>query len=184
MREKGWFVIPGKQSGDRSLAEQLKGLDPALAEAAGKSVLDLGCAEGLIALEMAKAGALRVYACDCNPESVEIAKGMRGELPVTFETQNVNVMVELGAAPWRADIVLALAILHKLRDPVRATQFAAAAAGSLLVIRHQGGSKGMIKSKWTVGECDSRAVLEARGFALERECHGPRDELVHYWRRA
>jgi 2-polyprenyl-3-methyl-5-hydroxy-6-metoxy-1,4-benzoquinol methylase len=181
MRSHGWFDLPG-QSGDRTIAEQLKGLEPALAEANGKTVADFGCAEGLIAMEFARAGA-KVRACDCNVEGIQIAKRLEPSLGVSFEVCNVNVLVELGAMLWRSDIVLALAILHKLRDPVKATRFMAAAAGELLVIRHQGGSKGIVRSKWSEASCDSRAVLEECGMRLEGECQGPRDELVHYWRR-
>jgi SAM-dependent methyltransferase len=182
LRSHGWFPIAGRQTGDRTLAEQLRGLEPALAEAKAKTVADFGCAEGLIALEFARAGAT-VRACDCNLESIEIARNLQADMAVRFEVCNLNVLVALGAAAWRSDIVLALAILHKLRDPVRATRFVADAAGELLVIRHQGGSKGVIKSKWSERSCDSAPVLQEHGLRLDRTLPGPRDELVQYWRR-
>lgn len=182
MRSHGWFAIDGFQTGDRTLGEQLRGLEPALAEAKGKTVVDFGSAEGLIALEFARAGAV-VRACDCNPESIEIARALRSDLQASFEVRNLNVEVELGPAAWRSDIVLALAILHKLRAPEKAVRFMAGAARDLLVLRHQGGSRGLITSKWSGGSCDSRAVLEDCGMRLEMERPGPRDELVQYWRR-
>jgi 2-polyprenyl-3-methyl-5-hydroxy-6-metoxy-1,4-benzoquinol methylase len=58
---KGWLSVPGiREHADRTLAEQMLGLDKAVAECKGKRVLDLGCAEGLIGLEFAKAGAVNV----------------------------------------------------------------------------------------------------------------------------
>lgn len=181
MRSHGWFAVPG-QTGDRTLAEQLTGLEYALAEAPGKTVSDFGCAEGLISLEFARAGAT-VRACDANLESIEIAKGLRADLSVSFEALNINMIAELSPKPWRADIVLALAILHKLRIPERGLRFMAAATAGLLVIRHQGGSKGLIRSKHNGNSCESAPILEECGLRIEREVPGPRDELVHYWRR-
>ena len=51
---KGWFVTDGR-AGDRTLAQQLVGLDKINVQ--GATVLDVGCAEGLISIEMAKRGA-------------------------------------------------------------------------------------------------------------------------------
>ena len=47
----GWFTT-AKRPGDRTLEQQLVGLDKVLAEVAGKTVLDAGCAEGLISMEI------------------------------------------------------------------------------------------------------------------------------------
>jgi SAM-dependent methyltransferase len=182
LREHGWFVVPGQQSGDRTLAEQLRGLGVLLAEVKGKTVADFGCAEGLIALEVARAGAASVIACDYNAESIEIAKGLRGELPVEFSVQNVDALVDARArGAW--DVVLALAILHKLNEPERAVRFMAEAARELLVVRWQGGSDGWIRTKHRGRTCDGAGVLAACGLRLERALPGPRDELVQYWRR-
>lgn len=153
-----------------------------LTEVKGRTVADFGCAEGLIALEVARAGAASVYACDVNAESIEIAKGLRGELPVEFAVQDVNA---LAAARTRGswDIVLALAILHKVQNPEQAVRFMADVTRDLLVVRWQGGSDGWIRTKRRGLNCDGAGVLAACGLRLERQLPGPRDELVQYWRR-
>jgi 2-polyprenyl-3-methyl-5-hydroxy-6-metoxy-1,4-benzoquinol methylase len=84
--KQGWFRIPGEVDGPRTLKEQMLGLGPALAEANGKTVCDLGTAEGLIALEFAKAGAASIYGCDYNAEMVETARSLVDrDLNVCFE---------------------------------------------------------------------------------------------------
>lgn len=189
----GWFVIPGVQPGERSLEEQIKGLADALARCAGKTVLDLGCAEGLIALEFVKAGAASVYACDCNVEAIDAARVAGAALNeeqrgrVGFHVRNINDLVEdeLGSRPvWSHDIVLALAVLHKMHDPARATRYVAKATRERLVVRLPQKSTGVIQSKW--GDhpvCDTGAVFRKEGLRLESQQRGPRGELVQHWVR-
>lgn len=181
----GWFEIPGLQRGPRTLEEQLKGLEVALAEAKGKSVLDLGCAEGLIALEFLRAGAASVFGCDCNEGAIEQARTLNAMRPqARFEVLNLHAMIaDPAPGQWRADVVLALAILHKTLEPEKAACFAASLAGELLVVRLPGGSKGAIGSKWGRESCDLREVLPRAGLRLEQQVKGPRNELVQYWRR-
>lgn len=191
---KGWFDIPGMQSGDRTLEEQMKGLEPALAACKGKDVLDLGCAEGLIAIEFARAGAASVYGCDCNIESIAAAQALvvrpetRPKSRIRFRVENINERIteELASVDlWRYDIVLALAVLHKMHDPERATQYAGRATGERLVLRLPEGSSGVIQSKWGKHPtCDTAAVLRAEGLEMEQQLKGPRGELVQHWVRA
>jgi len=99
---KGWFSTPGRP-GDRTLDQQLNGR--LFMEARGKTVLDVGCAEGLISIELAKAGAIAVHGVEIVPEHVKVANKLRGDLPITFEVGDANVW-----QPKRNyDIVIALA---------------------------------------------------------------------------
>jgi SAM-dependent methyltransferase len=189
MRPRGWFEIPGVQHGDRTLDEQLLGLDAALAEAAGKRVLDLGCAEGLIAARFIEAGAQLVHGVEIRPQFLVAAQSIAGRghpnlghgLTVDFGDLNEGLPKWL-APPY--DMVLALAILHKLRYPTVALQRMAKACLGLLVIRLPLGSQGEFGSKHFRNQrCDLRAELPALGFRLERDAEGPRGERVHYWRR-
>jgi tRNA G37 N-methylase Trm5 len=185
---KGWFSIPGMQAGDRSVAEQKRGLDAALAEAKGKTVCDLGTAEGCIALDFAQAGAERVFGCDANPALLITANRLlaraSSEVRSRVKFSNVDLNKATRERPWSYDIVLALAILHKLESPEEGTRFAARSAKSLLVVRLPKGSTGEFGSKHRPDQrCDLRKVMPSEGFVLERTEEGPRTEQVQYWRR-
>lgn len=186
----GWFTMPGQQAGRRSLCEQMLGLHPALAECDGKTALDLGCAEGLIALEFARAGAT-VTGFDYNVPMIETARALALGIPPlrrpVFMPINLNDMITdhraRGIMP-HYDIVLALAILHKLGDPGAGAAYAADVAGELLVIRLPEGQDGTaIRGKHSGRVCNINKVIARRGFELEKTLRGPRHEAVCYWRR-
>jgi predicted RNA methylase len=182
IKNRGWFHIPGVQEGDRTLEEQLLGLAPALQEAQGKTVCDLGCAEGLIAIEFASAGAAAVYGCDYNVELLATAQQQIKDraLPIHFEFRDLNE----SRPQAQSDIVLALAVLHKLDDPAAGVRLCAALAKQLIVLRLPIGSRGIIKSKHKRDtRTDIGALLLREGFRRERKEPGPRGEWVQYWRR-
>lgn len=181
----GWFAIDGVQSGDRTLREQLAGLEPAFAGVAGKSVADLGCAEGLIAREFEHRGA-SVYACDNNAKFLDVARQWAGPR-LHFELIDLRELIRQEMASgeiWRYDIVLALAILHKLPDPEAAARFMAAAARERIVVRLPLGSEGVVKHKHGRRQCDLREVFPDCGLVHEQTLPGPRGELVMHWVRA
>jgi SAM-dependent methyltransferase len=189
---EGWFNIPGTQKGPRTLQEQMLGLKPALEETYGKTVLDLGCAEGLIAIEFAKRGASLVCGIDYNPDliataakEIEKANEHTGKfLPVGCIYADLSEVIEENYHQ-QFDIVLALAVLHKLNDPEAGAKFCAASAKSLIVIRLPFGSTGTIRGKHNPkAKCDVREIFKEAGFNRERKEIGPRGEWVQYWRRA
>lgn len=172
-----WF------NGHRSLAEQMKGLDPALAECKGKRVLDVGCAEALISLEFWKRGAT-VDAFDNNVSYVAQATrnaGHTGGL-VKVLLGDMNDGLPKGMMP-PYDIVLALAVLHKAPDVTAATRLLAKACSDLMVIRLPIGCTGVMQAKHGTSVCNLLTEMPALGFTLERTEKGPRDELVQYYRR-
>jgi SAM-dependent methyltransferase len=184
MERKGWLKIPGIQDGERSLEEQMLGLQPALDEASGKTILDLGCAEGNIALEFARAGARSVDGYDYNEPFIAIAQQQRdagGFTRVKFRQADLTPMIA-GGSIKRFDIVLALAILHKIPDLQAAIKFCAESTRSLLVIRLPHGSVGSLRSKHSEQRADLREMLPALGLVRERKEMGPRGEWVQYWR--
>lgn len=177
---KGWFEIPGVQRGDRTLAEQMRGLDVLAAEVDGLDVLDLGCAEALILLELKARGAARCVGYEGNPKVAEVAARLAGPSGCDVRCADLNLVVPEG----RFDVVLLLAILHKLDRPQAQLVRFAALASRLVVIRLPLGSSGEFgrKNRPEI-RCDTRAVMPAAGFVLERDEEGPRGERVHYWRR-
>lgn len=175
MTPRGWFVIPGVQEGARTLAEQMLGLEPAFAEIKGKTVLDLGCAEGLIMQEALKAGAALVHGVECNAELM-IQDGL------TVTIANLSLGLPAGLRD-QYDIVLLLAIVHKLRSPADRLREFAARATERVVIRLPLGSKGRLHSKHSQEKCDCNVVMRECGLSLEQTLPGPRGELVQHWRR-
>lgn len=185
---RGWFVIPGVQEGDRSTDEQLLGLAPLLGGVFGKTVYDFGCAEGMIAIELVQAGAKSVRGFDNNAVFLHTAHQLRAGLNASqhgrlaFDYCDLREVEGIAALPPR-DIVLALAILHKLRDPEGATRAMAAVAKERLVVRLPQGSEGLIKWKHGNARCDLRDVLPDCGLRLDQVLPGPRSELVQHWTR-
>ncbi len=181
---KGWLKIPGVQDGDRTLAQQILALQPAIAKCRGKTVLDLGCAEGLIGREFAKAGAATVVGIEREGNYVSMARAMCLGYRVSIKHADVKDLDP--EFPMPHDIVLALGIIHKLEHPEMGLRFAARSARELLLLRSGRGSvNGIIRGKFSRNECDSAKLMTEEGFVLERVIEGPPElkEPCEYWRR-
>lgn len=185
-----WFKIAGHAKGDRTLEEQMLGLTPALEEARGRVVLDLGCAEGLIGREFVRAGASAVHGIEHLERHLVVAREQCAGLPMTFQHADIVTLarhempIEL---PQRYDIVLALAVVHKLSDPGIGLRFCAWSARRLVVLRLPAlgpTGRGLIRSKYNASAvCHIETVMAESGFGLEKTLDGPRREPVQYWRR-
>lgn len=185
---KGWFQVPGiRPEGDRTLEEQIMGLRPALDEAKGKTVLDLGCAEGLISLEFAKAEAASVRGIELLGTHLDVARLVCAPFPqVKFKCIHLSdYIAERDGQPMKMyDIVLALGIIHKLPDPGIGMAFAARSASDLLLFRAPAkAGDGIVASKHTGVECNVPKIMEDHGFFEEKLIPGVRGEAVQYWRR-
>lgn len=176
-----WFKNTGAGHGDRTVAEQMTGLGDAVAVAKGKTVLDVGCAEGLISREFARAGAQSVHGIEIIPRHVEIAEDLCRGLACTFQVMNLNDWDGTGIEP--RDVVLALAVLHKMRDPAATAALVAKVTRHLLVIRLPLGSQGVIFGKMSGARCNLNLLLPQHGLKIDKVVTGPRKELVQYWRR-
>lgn len=183
----GWLEIPGFQTGDRTLEEQMLALRPALAMCQGRTVLDLGCAEGLIGREFARAGAVEVVGVDSVAGHLAVAAEQCITYPaMRFQLADLNTAIQ--QLVFRCDIVLCLGIAHKLWDPGDCIRFAADSSTDLVLIRSGRGDlgKGILRGKHSGLTCDSHKTMSERGFFIERVVPGPEnrpDEPVEYWRR-
>lgn len=137
---KGWFKIDGVQDGDRTVEEQLQGLEAIAHRFRNASVLDLGCAEGLIGKHCVTAW--RARAADgvgCVTTELEEARRQCAGLPMRFFEGDFRKLDErdrlLDVLHPSYDIVLLLSILHKLRDPIAFLQWALRFADDVVVIR-------------------------------------------------
>lgn len=191
---KTWFPM-GRGDFERTLTDQMRGLRPlvdefrsARARGLKLSCLDVGCAEGLIGIEMAKAGADYVHGIELVPERVADANKLRHGLPCTFEVADVATY-----EPKRSfNVVMALSILHKMPNPsATLRRLVATTCDRLVVIRlpppQMNGAA--TRPPWVVFdprsdyvEHDLNAVLGELRFNLVEETEGPRGEWCGYWR--
>ena len=128
---KGWFTTAGRP-GDRTLESQKIGLERLYAAVRGKTLLDIGSAEGLLTMDLVSAGgAVAAHGVEIVKGHIEVAHKLQGTLPICFEQGDANTWT-----PKRQyDVVTLLAVLHKLKNPTAACARFAAVARELVVIR-------------------------------------------------
>lgn len=174
---RGWFKMHD-QDGDRTLHDQLKGLDRI--DWSGKTVLDLGCAEGLISKYAAQSGASGVTGIEIVPGHVERAIKECDCHPCTFECADLNTW----SSEAKYDIVLMLAILHKLKNPSAALERFLRNARELVVMRLP-----PKKAPWMIVDARSKLVphnlmlvMTKHRWQLVEESRGHFEEWVGMWR--
>lgn len=184
---KGWFKIPGVQDGDRTAEEQLLGLAPVMQACRGKSVLDLGSAEGLISAACARAGATRVLAVELLADHVSAARKVCRGLQVELVQCELGAYIRANPEPAQFDVVLALGIAHKLHDPAIVIAFAAKSARELLVFRGPGKKEmfwdGWLSAKFGDGRCHVPTIMAEHGLVEGETLDSTRGERVQYWHR-
>jgi SAM-dependent methyltransferase len=179
--KKGWFVTKGRP-GDRTLKQQLMGLDALLKACPNKTVLDIGCAEGLIGIELAKRGAAAVHGIEFVEQHLVVANKLRGDLPCTFELADAQHYVPVR----QYHIVIMLAVLHKLKFPEEACMRFANAADEMVVLRLPPEHAPIIvDARSNFRHTDMDGVMRLAGFHLKRAaCDGPFGEWVGTYRRS
>lgn len=162
--EGGWFTIPGLQEGERTLEEGVRGLEPLAEHAEGASVLDLGCAEGLIGQWFLEHWAYRVDGLDASKPMLDVGRSLAGPLPMTLQWADFNAPGTWPPMASQYDIVLCLSVLHKLREPRALLDYACLKARRWLAVR--------VPGRIVKGLSVADLVLE-RGFELVSQ-DGPR----------
>lgn len=184
---KGWFAIAGVQDGDRTVEEQMLGLKPALEWAKGKTVLDLGSAEGAISKEFLLAGAVKVTGIELNYDMVRMADRLCMDMNARFIHASLKEWIDNHPDPEKFDVVLALSIAHKLHDPADLLNFACKSAKEVVVFRGPGKKDmfwdGWLKAKHRDTKCHVPTVFESHGFKEGETLESGRDEKVQYWWR-
>jgi 2-polyprenyl-3-methyl-5-hydroxy-6-metoxy-1,4-benzoquinol methylase len=176
--DRGWFTTRNRP-GDRTLESQLEGLDRLIAFVPGKSVLDIGCAEGLIGIHLIDKGAIAIHGIEVRDDHVKVANRLRKGRACTFETADANTWV-----PKRSySIVTMLAVLHKLVDPTAACKRFAEAARELVVIRLPPYGSTIVDARSENKPFDIAAAMGEIGWLLDEETRGPFDEWVGYFTR-
>lgn len=172
-----WF------GGDRTFEQQMTGLDWLAEACRGKIILDFGCAEGLISIHLLKHGALGVVGLELLPERVAKANKAARGLNARYHVGDANEMTPL---PVIYDVTLALAILHKLRDPSTVARRLARATRELIVLRLPPATGSTIVDRRSGNvPHDIDAVLREEGFVQERAGNdGPLGEWIGTYRRA
>jgi 2-polyprenyl-3-methyl-5-hydroxy-6-metoxy-1,4-benzoquinol methylase len=191
-RHRGWFTLPGHK-GDRTLEQQTKGLDAI--DFKGKTVLDVGCAEGVLSLWCLGAGAKYVRGIDIRRDFIVKATqlaldaGVYGRTAKSgrmarFAVVDINKVPKTPAEKPVFDIVLMLGVLHKVTDPSFVCRQHAALARETVVIRLPPDGAPVIThpNNGNVPH-DIGAVMDAAGFDLVRVTRGSFDEWTgHYVR--
>lgn len=179
--DKGWFSTSNR-IGDRTLDQQMLGLTPLLKEVNNKTVLDLGCAEGLISLEMIDHGAISVHGVEIVPGHVELAKSISKPFAdqCTFEVGDCNTYIP----DKDYDVVLALALLHKLRDPTAACMRFANRCRQLMVIRMPPAAAPFISDSRSGNvPHDISGTMKKMSFRLDTVTRSYLNEWCGYYRR-
>lgn len=130
---KPWFKIAGRD-GYRSVKSQVKGLGAV--DFSGKTVLDLGCAEGAISLHALDCGAKVVHGVERHDEYIEAAYVVcRGRNAVFWNMDLAEFHTKHPASGLmpRYDVILLLSVIHKLADPLTFLDYCATLSDMLII---------------------------------------------------
>jgi len=181
--------MPGWRNGDRTLDQQITGLESMRrglyqpeGPTTGKSILELGAAEGLMSKWFVDVcGAASVHGVEIIEGHVELGRKWCKKRPVKLTVANCDT--------WRPkqayDVVVALALLHKLQDPLACLAAVAEAAKEMVVVRLPSACEPWVITDartdfkpWDVDRC-----LRQNGFELVNSTMGPFNEPTGFWRR-
>lgn len=185
MARKGWYVIPGVQDGDRTLEQQVKGLEDL--DVRNHDVLECGCAEGLMSRWLfTSKGAQHVLGLDVVVEHIKEAKRQCAGLNVDVIVHDLNNLIYTDRQFGAYDTVMVLAVLHKLKFPKHTLAWLLRAAVTQIVVRlppeH---APKIVDPRSGNVPIDVEAQILAAGFERTRVTEGHLNEWTgHYVRSA
>ena len=105
-----------------NIFERMEGLESLFHDCKNKSILDVGCAEGLICYEFAKHGAVLIHGFEIDRRRVEFANLLFQEVPVKSEFRVANIATNFdkfekqfsNSLLNQYDITLYLGVYHHL----------------------------------------------------------------------
>ena len=134
-------------------------------------------------MELARAGAKHVHGVDSVDRYIKHAKKHAGEWPVTFAKADLNDDRDI-APECEYDIVLMLAICHKLKDPSKFAARYGKLARDLVVVRLPPTTAPVVVDRRSGNERhDIQAALRTVGFQLTSVFYGTYNEWNGYFER-
>lgn len=173
-----WHII-GENGGQVPVERQWRGLSSV--DMTGRSVLDVGCAEGMVSLKCHEAGAAIVHGVELRERAVEVARSLAGDRGIVDQVKFFQgdlshpeqALNQPGMRP-RYDIVLANAVIQKVgRRASRLLEAVTEKCDHTLVIRLPERRVQTGRRDWV----DPVARCEAAGFRMLWEsCGYPQGE--------
>lgn len=157
---KGWFQIGGEHTGHVPLERQIAGIRHWLRpiDQPCYTLLDLGCAEGLIANWAVQAGYCDVaVGIEGDARKINRARETRAAPGVhmihgNFNETPITKILSDNKFTSTFEVVLALAIAHKLKDPLSFLNEAASIAQRRMIVRLPFGHE--LCEKMQIGDLD------------------------------
>jgi SAM-dependent methyltransferase len=174
-----WYVI-GENGGEVALERQFSGLH--MIDVSGKTVLELGCAEGLVSLEMIKRGARLVHGVELRDRALEVARSIAHVTSnndrMTFWLGNLTQIPDVLSQPGMLDsydVVTAMAVLQKMPNQPSILEHMLQKCRETFVIRlpvRKAFQYRYKKTAWSFNGADVVPLIEAQGFKMRWEGPG------------
>jgi 2-polyprenyl-3-methyl-5-hydroxy-6-metoxy-1,4-benzoquinol methylase len=187
MKRDPWFTIDGLWQGHRNLKSQIQGLGPLTAEIKGGTVLDIGCAEGLIGKYLIEhGGAASVDGVEVYQPRIIDGEKLCAGLPMRFFRVDLEYFglwegENAGQLAGSYDAVLMLSIIHKLRRPREFLGRMAELSKRFIVLRLPAPIIDDVRSNNV--PFDVRAFLAGKGYTLTSEAESGVKEWLGIFER-
>lgn len=179
-----WFV--GKnRPGDRTLKTQVMGLSSAQEMMSGATVLDLGCAEGILIEQYFKWCAALVHGVEIIEEAANDARELLADFIVDGRCHIATGAIErldiVEGLLDRYDVVCALGVMHKTRNVIDPLRNAAKRAGKFFILRNPPENGRVIGGHRQHGDRFDCVEIIRDTHTLIEETRGWNDEWIGYF---